>query len=257
MKKIIPFLLALILLVGLLPISSFAAEEKCDVFERQWVTSKNSKNGLFSLKTFKVDNDGWCANFVDPLLIRAVDGKTIITRIEAKVGCYGWNYANVNVSSGNKAQNYAVEDKSIVSVTDINASEFYVTCSSGWIQFQEITVYYKDNGGTPSGDDVIPNERPMDEDLDEERDKKLPEDRDEDPGKRPNDIGDIDHEEAGSDEGSHVNDSKNHNSGGGSVLSKGYPEIIYGVGGLAVGFLAAMIIFRRNKSTEKTGEDKE
>ena len=64
----------------------------------------------------------------------------------------------------------------------------------------------------------------MDEDLDEERDKKLPEDRDEDPGKRPNDIGDIDHEEAGSDEGSHGNDSKNHNSGGGSVLSKGYPE---------------------------------
>ena len=31
------------------------------------------------------------------------------------------------------------------------------------------------------------------------------------------------------------------------MLSDGYPEIVYGVGGLAVGFVAAMLIFRRKK----------
>ena len=33
----------------------------------------------------------------------------------------------------------------------------------------------------------------------------------------------------------------------GSILSHGYPEIVYGIGGLAVGFFAAMLIFRKKK----------
>lgn len=182
MKKIIPILLTLLLIVGLLPVSAFAAEEKCDIFEREAVTSKKSEGGLFLLNTFEVDASGWSANYNYPLTIRAVDGKKIITRIEAKVAWYGWNYGNVIVSSGNKEQNDEVANNSIVSVSDINASEFSFTCSNGWIQFSEITVYYKDNDG-----------------------------------------------------------------GVGSILSHGYPEIIFGVGGLAVGFLVAMLIFRKKK----------
>ena len=44
-----------------------------------------------------------------------------------------------------------------------------------------------------------------------------------------------------------------------SMLSEGYPEIVYGIGGLAVGFFAAMLIFRKKKvavSTTST-EDEE
>ena len=44
-----------------------------------------------------------------------------------------------------------------------------------------------------------------------------------------------------------------------SMLSVGYPEIVYGIGGLAVGFFAAMLIFRKKKvSVSSTAaEDKE
>ena len=44
-----------------------------------------------------------------------------------------------------------------------------------------------------------------------------------------------------------------------SVLSHGYPEIIYGIGGLAVGFIAAMLIFRRKKAAVSgvSAEDEE
>ena len=37
-------------------------------------------------------------------------------------------------------------------------------------------------------------------------------------------------------------------NGLGSILSEGYPEIVFGVGGLAVGFFAAMLIFRKKKT---------
>ena len=37
-------------------------------------------------------------------------------------------------------------------------------------------------------------------------------------------------------------------NGLGSILSEGYPEIVFGVGGLAVGFFAGMLIFRKKKT---------
>ena len=44
----------------------------------------------------------------------------------------------------------------------------------------------------------------------------------------------------------------------GSVLSQGYPEIVYGIGGLAVGFFAAMLIFRKKKvAVSSTAADDE
>ena len=46
-------------------------------------------------------------------------------------------------------------------------------------------------------------------------------------------------------------------TGLGSVLSEGYPEIIYGIGGLAVGFVAAMFIFRRKKVAVSSADSEE
>ena len=44
----------------------------------------------------------------------------------------------------------------------------------------------------------------------------------------------------------------------GSILSQGYPEIVYGIGGLAVGFFAAMLIFRKKKvAVSSTAADDE
>ena len=45
----------------------------------------------------------------------------------------------------------------------------------------------------------------------------------------------------------------------GSTLSQGYPEIVYGIGGIAIGFIAAMLIFRRKKAAVSgtPAEDKE
>ena len=44
----------------------------------------------------------------------------------------------------------------------------------------------------------------------------------------------------------------------GSILSHGYPEIVYGIGGLAVGFLVAMFIFRKKKvAVSSTSTDDE
>ena len=43
-----------------------------------------------------------------------------------------------------------------------------------------------------------------------------------------------------------------------SILSVGYPEIVYGIGGLAVGFFAAMLIFRKKKvAVSSTSTDDE
>ena len=42
----------------------------------------------------------------------------------------------------------------------------------------------------------------------------------------------------------------------GSAISQGHPEIVFGIGGLAVGFLAAMLIFRKRNSTPATAKDK-
>ena len=48
-------------------------------------------------------------------------------------------------------------------------------------------------------------------------------------------------------------------NGLGSILSEGYPEIVFGVGGLAVGFFAAMLIFRKKKVSvsSASAEDEE
>lgn len=43
-----------------------------------------------------------------------------------------------------------------------------------------------------------------------------------------------------------------------SILSQGYPEIVYGIGGLAIGFFAAMLIFRKKKvAVSSTAADDE
>ena len=94
------------------------------------------------------------------------------------------------------------------------------------------------------------NEHPVGEDIILGDDKPTPvkpgeleRDEEEDSDKRPDDIGDIGDFE---NEASHA-DSKNPNTGGGSIISHGYPEIVYGIGGLAVGFFAGMFIFRKKK----------
>ena len=42
-----------------------------------------------------------------------------------------------------------------------------------------------------------------------------------------------------------------------SIISNGYPEILYGIGGLAVGFIAAMLIFRKKKVAVSSTADHE
>ncbi len=44
-------------------------------------------------------------------------------------------------------------------------------------------------------------------------------------------------------------------TGTGSAISQGHPEIVFGIGGLAVGFIAAMLIFRKKKNTPALDED--
>ena len=42
----------------------------------------------------------------------------------------------------------------------------------------------------------------------------------------------------------------------GSVISQGHPEIVFGIGGLVIGFFAAMLVFRKRNSTPATAKDK-
>ena len=42
----------------------------------------------------------------------------------------------------------------------------------------------------------------------------------------------------------------------GSVISQGHPEIVFGIGGLVIGFFAAMLVFRKKNSTLSSVENK-
>ena len=42
----------------------------------------------------------------------------------------------------------------------------------------------------------------------------------------------------------------------GSVISQGHPEIVFGIGGLVIGFFAVMLVFRKKKSTLSSVENK-
>ena len=56
----------------------------------------------------------------------------------------------------------------------------------------------------------------------------------------------------------HPEDADESDTKIGTVLSAGYPEVIYAVGGLAVGFVAAMLIFRKKKvAVSSTADDEE
>ena len=64
MKKIIPILLTLLLLVGLMPIGAFAAEEKCETFICDGVTTM-VEGEYFNLSAkFGIGKGGWEGGYV-------------------------------------------------------------------------------------------------------------------------------------------------------------------------------------------------
>ncbi len=141
MKKIVSLVLVLVLCVGMLSTVAFADEEMSDTITFEQVYSKKSENGLFTLTTTEVDKDGWYGGDTDTLTITAADGLTI-TRIDAVIGYFSWNYNNVGVSGSAVKDNLPSEDGDIVTVSNINASEFSFVGGSNFAQFKNITVYY-------------------------------------------------------------------------------------------------------------------
>ena len=142
MKKIISLIIALLLCVGLLGTVAFAEEEEqSDVIRFEQVKSKKSDNGLFTLTTNAVDGAGWYGGYVKTLKITAANGLTI-TRIEAEIGSYYKFYSDVGVSGTAVKENSPSKNGDIVTVSQINSSEFSFTGGSCFIQFKNIKVYY-------------------------------------------------------------------------------------------------------------------
>lgn len=281
MKKVVSLLLALVLMVGLLFTAAFADEEEMsDTITFEQVKSKTSDNGLFTLTATDVNESGWRSGFDKTLTITAANG-LIITRIEAELDRYSSPCDGLNASGDAIIQSMLEKDGvKIVSITNINSSEFSITGGIKLVEFKNITVYYTgtrthsygennvcvgcgltkckieghtlENGfckfcdyfdATKHTHDFIDgvckcgtacqHEEPVTEVVSAEK-KYCP-----DCGKVIS-LTEI------------TNPEKNA-----SVLSKGYPEIVLGVGGVALGLVGGLLIGKKKKAPAANGSEKE
>ena len=145
MKKIIPVLLALLLMVGLMPVSAFAAEKKSDTIRFEEVYTKQSEKGLFTLDAHYYATNGWLGGTdQNYITITAADG-LLITDVEAKLVKFSEYYDQVGISSGAKRKDEVWENGCYVTVKDIDATTFSFSDGSDWAIFQNITVYYTEH----------------------------------------------------------------------------------------------------------------
>ena len=144
MKKIIPILLALILLVGLMPISAFAADEKSETFICDGKTLKVEGEN-FNLSAEYIEKGGWDGGTSRyPLTITARDDGIRITHIDAHVCYYGILYDEVGVNRGRKVpESLGFATTGDVSVLDINYRDFSFSKGGITVPFDKITVYFE------------------------------------------------------------------------------------------------------------------
>lgn len=156
------------------------------------------------------------------------DKNLIITRVEARVTAYLKYYGEVGVTAGTKREKYGVAKNDIVHVDNINSKEFAFAGGTGYVGFDMIRVYYECAG----------------EHAWDENDKceicGIPKCK---VNGEHNAV--LVCSDCGKKLSEEVIPSQN---APGSTLSVGYPEIVFAVGGLAVGFVVAMLIFRKKKS---------
>ncbi len=144
MKKLIPVLLVVLLMVGLLPTVAFAEGVNTDTIKFNGSYQATSEKGIFELNTTWVTEDGWCCGGTDTLTIRPTQNGITITRIDVVLGFFGEDFPNVLVSSGTKSEG-EVGEGDMVSVTEINSPNvsFYGNPANGaYVYFKDITVYY-------------------------------------------------------------------------------------------------------------------
>lgn len=144
MKKIMPILLVILLMVGLMPVAAFAADDKTDKIIFNASASATSENGNFELSADKYGNYGWgIGPDLGTITISANNDKLTITSIDAVMGEGGGSFGYANFGGNlHKEPNGAVADGDTVSVSNINASEVSLTCKGTNIKFKDITVHY-------------------------------------------------------------------------------------------------------------------
>ena len=139
MKKLIPVLLALLLMLGMLPVSVFAEEPVIYSEAIEFNESTSAESKYFKLTTHRVDGEGWWG---DPLTIEAKEGSvTVIRRIEAKVTWFPACFENAYIDHGYPYPRGKVQRGDTVYFEDINATS--VTIGNEYsIVYNDIVVYY-------------------------------------------------------------------------------------------------------------------
>ena len=151
-----------------------------------------------------------------------------ITRVEARITSYPKDYGYVGVTAGTKFETWVLYYNDIVHVDNINSKEFAFAGGTDYVGFDMVRVYYECAG----------------EHAWDENDKceicGIP---------KCKVTGEHNAVLVCSDCGKKLSEEviPSQNAPG-STLSGGYPEIVFAVGGLAVGFVVAMLIFRKKKS---------
>ncbi len=150
MKKFISLILAVLMLLGVLPLSTMAEEEEpYEVIKFNGNTSAESENFLLSCES--ANENGWegGSDFFYLTISSKSTSEYIIKRIEATVGpYYGKFYPRVGVRPGTKRENRTVYEGDIVHVDDIHSPSFSFAGGSDFIYFKDITVYYEENTDT-------------------------------------------------------------------------------------------------------------
>ena len=150
MKKFISLILAVLMLLGVLPLSAMAEEEEpYEVIKFNGNTSAESENFLLSCKS--ANSNGWDGgtDFYYLTISAKSSSKYIIKRIEATVGpYYGKFYPRVGVKPGTKRENRTVYEGDTVHIDDIHSPTFSFAGGSDFIYFKDITVYYEENTDT-------------------------------------------------------------------------------------------------------------
>ena len=143
MKKLIPILLALLLMVGLMPTAAFAAEEKSETFI--YDGSNKVEGDYFNLEARTSSEKGWNGGNSYYIAITAKKGVVRITHVDAHVNNYGSLYDRVGVSGGQKVPEslgYAANTGD-VSVININNKDFSFSGGDVSVNFDKITVYFE------------------------------------------------------------------------------------------------------------------
>ena len=157
-KRIVSIILAVIMIVGMLPMSAITAladerEEEPELLSETiyFNYNKTEESEHFTLTADYCDSNGWYGGSENDIITIAAKSNEnlIIRKIEAVVTSSGFIYSEVGISSGTKEETGGVSNGATVHISGIDAPSFSFAGGLA-VPFKDITIYYTSHTHNPT-----------------------------------------------------------------------------------------------------------